>query len=42
LGASLSGSVEYYNKETGEVLDYEEDRILLVLDGMDGTFIGRG
>lgn len=42
LGASLSGSIEYYDEATGEVLDYEEDRILLVLDGMDGTFIGRG
>ena len=42
LGASLSGSVEYYNKETGEILDYEENRILLVLDGMNGDFIGRG
>jgi hypothetical protein len=42
LGASLSGSIEYYDKATGEVLDYVEDRILLVLDGMDGTFISRG
>lgn len=42
LGASLSGSVEYYNKETGEILDLEENRIILVLDGMNGDFIGRG
>lgn len=42
LGASLSGSIEYYDKATGEVLDYVEDRILLVLDGMNGTFISRG
>jgi hypothetical protein len=42
LGASLSGSIEYYDKATGKVLDYVEDRILLVLDGMDGTFISRG
>ena len=42
LGASLSGSVEYYNKETGEILDFEENRILLVLDGKDGAFVGRG
>ncbi len=42
LGVSLSGSVEYYDKETGEVIDYEENRILLVIDGADGRFVGRG
>ena len=42
LGVSLSGSVEYYDKDTGEVIDYEENRILLVLDGADGSFVSRG
>jgi hypothetical protein len=42
LGVSLSGSVEYYDKDTGEVIDYEENRILLVLDGEDGSFVSRG
>lgn len=42
LGASLSGSVEYYNKKTGEVLDFEENRILLVLDALNGDIVGRG
>ena len=34
--------VRFVDKETGEILDYEENRILLVLDGMNGDFIGRG
>jgi len=42
LGVSLSGSVEYYNKENGEVIAYEENRILLVLDGADGSYVSRG
>lgn len=42
LGASLSGDVEYYNMVSGEIVDVEENRVLLVLDGMNGDIVGRG
>ena len=42
LGASLSGDVEFYNMVSGEIIEVEENRVLLVLDGMNGDIIGRG
>lgn len=42
LGFSLSGDIEYYNKDNGEVIDRGKNRTVLVLDGIDGTFLGRG
>ena len=42
LGASLSGDVEYYNMVSGQIVDVEENRVLLVLDAMNGDIIGRG
>ena len=42
LGASLSGNVEFYNMITGQIIDVEENRVLLVLDAINGDIVGRG
>ena len=41
LGASLSGDVEYYNMVSGQIVDVEENRVLLVLDALNGDIVGR-
>lgn len=38
-GLALRGSVQYYDTETGEIYDELEDKILVVINGVDGSVI---